>query len=135
MGIKLNLSHVSDDMIHMSGFGWKDAGVMELDVVSQADVLVPQMTYSDVLAGHASGAPTTWWGYSVDTRLKKKIQLEHSYKSAVVEHSISLGHSIEPHNTSILSTKPRHMDHIIREVAEIDLHSNNMNREDEFCLS
>jgi hypothetical protein len=52
----------------------------------------------------------------------------------VADYSISLGHHIQLHNT-ILSTKPRYMDHIIREAIENELHSNNMNREDGFCPS
>jgi hypothetical protein len=33
---------------------------MELDMASQADVLAPQTTFLDVLAGYATGAPSTW---------------------------------------------------------------------------
>jgi hypothetical protein len=47
---------------------------------------------------------------------------------------ISLGHCIQLHNTSNLSTKPRYMDYIIREATEIDLHPKNMNRKNGFCL-
>jgi hypothetical protein len=113
-------------MIHMSGFGRKVAGVMELHMASQADCSCHRWL-------------TSIWMFSLNlpvvllqpseaiqsTPLKKNNQLKHPYKS-VVEHSISLGHSIEPHNTSILSTRPRHMDRIIREVTEIDLRSNNI---------
>jgi hypothetical protein len=54
---------------------------------------------------------------------------------AVDENSINLGHCIQLRNTSILAKKLRYMDHIIREVIEIELHVNNINREDGFSLS
>jgi hypothetical protein len=74
----------------------------------------------------------------VDTRLKehqRHIRLEHPDKSAVAEHSIELGHRIELQNTSILATKTRYMDRIIREAIEIELHPENINREEGFYLS
>jgi hypothetical protein len=39
------------------------------------------------------------------------------------------------HNSSILATKTRYMDRIVREVIEIELHPYNINREGGFCLS
>jgi hypothetical protein len=77
-------------------------------------------------------------GHSVNTRVKehqRHIRLEHPGKSSVAEQSINLGHHIQLQNTTILSTKPRYWDRIIREAIEIQLHPNNMNREDGFCLS
>jgi hypothetical protein len=59
---------------------------------------------------------------------------EQPDKSAIAEKSISLGHHIQLHNTSILSTKPRYMDRIIREVINIELQPNNLNTQNGFCL-
>ncbi|PNF22070.1 hypothetical protein B7P43_G09300 [Cryptotermes secundus] len=59
-------------------------------------------------------------------------RLEHPDKSAVAEHRIDLGHRIQLQNTSILATKTRYMDRIIREAIEIELHHDNMNREGGF---
>jgi hypothetical protein len=53
----------------------------------------------------------------------------------MVEHSISVRHHIRLHNTSILSIKPQYMDHIIREVTDIELYPSNMNRKDDFCFT
>jgi hypothetical protein len=53
----------------------------------------------------------------------------------MAKQSISLGHLIQLQDTRILSTKSRYMDQIIREATEIELHANNMNKEDDFCLS
>jgi hypothetical protein len=74
----------------------------------------------------------------VDTRLKehqRHIRLEHPDKSAVAEHSVDFRHRIQLHNISILATKTRYMDRIIRETIENELHPNNMNREVGFCHS
>jgi hypothetical protein len=62
----------------------------------------------------------------VDIRLKehqRHIRREHPDKSAVVEDSIDQGHRIQFHNSSILATKTRYMDLIVREAIEIELHS------------
>jgi hypothetical protein len=49
----------------------------------------------------------------------------------MAEHSISLGHCIQLQN----STMCRYMDRMIMEAIEIELHPNNMNREDGLHLS
>jgi hypothetical protein len=54
-------------------------------------------------------------GCSIDTRLKEHQQ---HIKSAVMEHNINFRHRIHIHHTAILSTEPRYMDRIIREVIE-----------------
>jgi hypothetical protein len=62
-----------------------------------------------------------------DTGLKdhqRHIRLEHPDKSAVCEHTVDSGHRILFHDTSILATKTRHMDRIVREAIEIELHPN-----------
>jgi hypothetical protein len=77
-------------------------------------------------------------GHSVDIRLKElqwHIRLEHLDKSAIAEHNIDQGHRIKFHNASILATKTRYMDRIVREAVEIELHPYNIHREGGFCLS
>jgi hypothetical protein len=77
-------------------------------------------------------------GRSVDLRLKehqRHIRLEHLDKSAIAEHSIDHGHCIQFHNSSILATKTRYMDCIVREAIKIKLHPYNIRREGCFCLS
>jgi hypothetical protein len=74
----------------------------------------------------------------VDIRLKehqRHIRLDHPDKSALAEHSIDQGHRIQFHDASILATKTRYMDRIVREAIEIDLHPHNINRGGGFCLS
>jgi hypothetical protein len=73
-------------------------------------------------------------GRSVDIRLKehqRHISLEHPGKSAVAEQSIDKGHRIQFHNSSILATKTRYMDRVVRGGGgiEIELHPCNI------CLS
>jgi hypothetical protein len=48
---------------------------------------------------------------------------------------IDQGHRIQFHNASILATKTRYMDRIVREAIEIELHPFNIDREGGFCLS
>jgi hypothetical protein len=77
-------------------------------------------------------------GRSVDIRVKehqRHIRVEHPDKSAVAEHCINQGHRIQFHDASILATKTRYMDRIVREAIEIEFHPYNINREGGFCLS
>jgi hypothetical protein len=77
-------------------------------------------------------------GSSIDTRIKehhRHIRLAHPDKSAVAEHSISLGHRTQLQDTKILSTKSRYMNRLIKEDIEIELHPDNMNREDVSVLA
>jgi hypothetical protein len=77
-------------------------------------------------------------GPSVDIRLKEHqryIRLEHPDKSAVDEHSIDHGQSIQFHNSSILTTKTRYMNRTVRVAMEMELHPYNINTEGGFCLS
>jgi hypothetical protein len=74
-------------------------------------------------------------GHSVDARLKEHqlhIHLEHQGKSAMVVHSVDLGHRIQFHNTYILATMTQY---IVMEVTETELHPDNMNREMVFHIS
>jgi hypothetical protein len=74
----------------------------------------------------------------MDIRLRehqRHIRLEYSDKSAIAEHSINQGHRIQYHNSSILATKTRYIDCIVREAIEIELHPYNINREYGFFLS
>jgi hypothetical protein len=77
-------------------------------------------------------------GCSIETRVKEHqhhICLQYPDKSAVAELSFNLDHHNQLQDTTILSTKSRYMDRMIREANEIELHLNNMNREDGLRLS
>jgi hypothetical protein len=62
-------------------------------------------------------------------------QLEHPNKSAVAEHSVDPGHHLLFHSTSILITKTRYMDCIVKEAIETEHRPYSMNGEVGFCFS
>jgi len=55
-------------------------------------------------------------------------------KFSVPKHSINLSHCFQFQDTSILAMRSGCMEHIIREAIEIELHPDNMNREEGFSL-
>jgi hypothetical protein len=53
----------------------------------------------------------------------------------MAKNSINLGHCIKLHDKTILPTKTINMDQMIREAIKIELHPDNMGREDGLHLS
>jgi len=75
--------------------------------------------------------------HSIEIRIKEQyqhIRLCHPDKSTMVKCGINLSHHIQFQDTSILAMRSGCMEHIIREAIEIELHPDNMNREEGFSL-
>jgi hypothetical protein len=64
--------------------------------------------------------------------MRERIKESAPDTSAMSEHSINLGHCVKLQDTTVLSAKLRNMDPVIKEVIRIEIHPNNMNREDDY---
>jgi hypothetical protein len=63
------------------------------------------------------------------------IHLGQPGKSSVLEHRLETGYNIDFSHISVLDKATEYMDHVIKEVIEIILHSRNSNRNGGFTLN
>ena len=79
-----------------------------------------------------------WTERSIDLRIKeheRHIRLVQPDKSAMAEHSLEHEHIIRLQDTNLLSAKTGYSNRLIRETIEIEMHPNNMNKDNGLILS
>jgi hypothetical protein len=77
-------------------------------------------------------------GHTIEMKCKQQTQhicQYQLYKSVVAEHRVEAGHCINFKVTIILARMASHMDHLVKEAIEIQLHPDTFNEDTTFTLS
>jgi len=77
-------------------------------------------------------------GRTIENRIKehqRNTRLLQIDKSALAEHSLEQDHKIMFQNTEVLSRKSGYMERLIMEAIQVELHPENLNRDDGLRLS